>query len=166
MISLASRTGSQLSTTSKWEQAKRNLGFWLVKMFPKLGRIANSDDRFPAYTGGLVGTGHHLCGRRLIQPEVVGPSGSRKLLDEIIGDGFVLLLSDHQEGDAISWFAQEFGGSVFVIGRGFQDVDGKLAEFTGGSALLVRPDRYIFGANESGNDLCASFQEHLRKYQN
>ena len=165
VINIASKTGSSLSTTNRWEQIKRNFGFWLVKMFPKLGRVANTEDYFPAYTGGLIGTGHDLCGRRLNQPEVVDASGQRKLLDDVIGDGFVLLLSDQEEGDAISWFKQEFGGSVFVIGKDFQDVDGKLTEFTGGSAVLVRPDRYIFGANESGNALCASFQEHLRQYQ-
>jgi len=166
VINRASKTGLQLSTTSKWEQAKRNFGFWMVKMFPKLGTVANSENYFPAYTGGLIGTGHDLCGNRLSQPEVVDASGQRKLLDEVIGDSFALLLQRHEEGDAISWFQQEFGGSVFVIGKDFEDVDGKLGEFTEGSAVLVRPDRYVFSANENGNDLCASFQKHLRQYQN
>lgn len=165
VINRASRTGLQLSTTSKRKQLKRNFGFWLVRMFPKLGGVANSDDRFPAYKAGLIGTGHRLCGRRLCQPEVVDASGHRTLLDEVIGHGFALLVSEPAEGESISWFKGEFGGSVFVIGKDFLDTDGKLTEFTEGSAVLVRPDRYIFGANENGNDLCASFQEHLRQYQ-
>ena len=98
VINIASKTGSSLSTTSRRAQIKRNFGFWLVKMFPKLGTVANTERYFPAYSGGLIGTGHDLCSRRLSQPHVIDAGGNRTLLDEVIGDGFVLLLADQEEG--------------------------------------------------------------------
>ncbi|MEP1142418.1 MAG: FAD-dependent monooxygenase [Henriciella sp.] len=165
LIDVASERGKMISLTGLGARFRRNTIFAFARHFPPFRRamtLARSD--YPLYTGGLIGTGHALCGARLIQPWIVDAEGVRTKLDDVIGDGFSLLTSTSVSGPAIDWFENEFGGRIFRVGEDFTDPEGKLTEVLDGHSILVRPDRFIYGASTQPNELCAAFHDHLSKY--
>ena len=82
--------------------------------------------------------------------------GKHGRLDDLLGDGFWLLTKEQTK-------AQAKNAKTFVIGRDITDETGRLDEWlrtSGASAVLVRPDRYVFGSGEP-EALCAALDTQL-----
>ena len=89
--------------------------------------------------------------------------GEKRLLDELLGNGFCLILKSPQDGDEIDRFKTELDAKVVVISIDFDDMEGVLATFMGATtALLCRPDKYVFDAGEDAGQLCAALMERLQ----
>ena len=170
VIQRASAGGVMLSTPSKRQQLKRNFAFFLSRLFPKRTmKRASKGSHLVPYLKGFIGT-HDLAGHRMIQPYVTTPNGERRLLDDATGSGFVLLKtadSGFDDSKDTKWFKNELGGKVCSIGKDLKDIDGKLTDFFTTHSIqniLIRPDRYIFGAGEDAKTLTSEFRDSLSKY--
>ena len=87
------------------------------------------------------------------------------LLDELLGDGFCLLLKQSENGRYMDAFQTNLSGRVLTLGEDFTDTKNILARFMDRhQALLCRPDKYIFDAGESGNRLCNDLMEALSQF--
>ena len=117
----------------------------------------------PNLTDGVLdlenGTPVGPAGRLFPQPEVVDRNGTEALLDDVIGGGFILVVEQSGIIESLcrkerDWF-ESIGGDIAVVNEG-KSVEGQITasnnvlssifDTWGCSALLVRPDKYIFGA--------------------
>ena len=162
IILAATANGRILSISSKWRIFKRDLGFLIAGFIQFLGRdIVTRGTSYPGYRQGLIGTSD-LAGKRLPQPRVM-QDGEKRLLDELLGNGFCLILKSPQDGDEIDRFKTELDAKVVVISIDFDDTEGVLATFMGATtALLCRPDKYVFDAGEDAGQLCAALMKRLQ----
>ena len=162
IILAATANGRILSISSKWRIFKRDLGFLIAGFMQFLGRdIVTRGTSYPGYRQGLIGTSD-LAGKRLPQPRVM-QDGEKRLLDELLGNGFCLILKSPQDGDEIDRFKTELDAKVVVISIDFDDTEGVLATFMGATkALLCRPDKYVFDAGEDAGQLCAALMKRLQ----
>lgn len=103
----------------------------------------------------------HLAGEKSVQG-VVTSAGSTGRFDDVVGRGFVLVLrgGDPHEllGEARLQAFAEIGGRVASldpdVGLGVSDVDGALTRWLDGdglTAILSRPDAYVFGSSTAVN---------------
>lgn len=161
VILAATANGRVLSISSPWGMFKRNMAFFIARIWQFLGRdIVTRGTTYPGYRAGLIGTSE-LAGKRLPQP-LVTTGEKRVLLDELLGDGFCLLLKEFETGPELDGFQTNLKGRVLTLGEDFADTKNILARFMGShQALLCRPDRYIFDAGESGSRLCDDLMEAL-----
>ena len=161
VILAATANGTMLSISSKWGIFKRNMAFLVARIWQFLGRdIVTRSTSYPSYRAGLIGTSE-LAGKRLPQP-LVALGDKNVLLDELLGDGFCLLLKQSETGRDLTTFQTNLNGRVFTLGKDFTDTENILARFMDRhQALLCRPDKYIFDAGESGNRLCSDLMEAL-----
>jgi 3-(3-hydroxy-phenyl)propionate hydroxylase len=86
-------------------------------------------------------------GQMLPQPRVV-VDGREVLLDELLGPGFALLTRARPAaGEALDWFCDELRGRA-VDAADFDEPEALLHRWfdeAGCDAVVVRPDRYVFG---------------------
>ena len=127
---------------------------------------ASASDLIPPIGAGVVDDGGRSgIGARFIQP-FVERDGRRMLLDDATGAGFVLLtttpgmlagLDARQKG-----ILDRIGVSTFVVGDtagpmpALNDIEGRLGGWFvqhGTAAVLLRPDRYVFGTAASTAEL-------------
>ena len=107
------------------------------------------------------------AGRLFPQPNVVDSDGTEALLDDIVGEGFLLVLRQPEILGRLSkecryWFERN-GGQIIVVTDTPSGAEGHITAINNVlssffdewncSALLVRPDKYIFGA---ASDKCAT----------
>ena len=140
---------------------KRDVSFLIARIWQSLGRdIVTRGTSYPGYRAGLIGTSE-LAGKRLPQP-LVTQGDKYLLLDELLGDGFCLLLKQSETGRDLDAFQTNLSGRVLTLGEEFTDTQNILSRFMGRhQALLCRPDKYIFDAGKSGNQLCNDLMEAL-----
>ena len=161
VILAATANGTMLSISSKWGMFKRDMAFLMARIWQSLGRdIVTRGITYPGYRAGLIGTSE-LAGKRLPQP-LVKLGDKHVLLDELLSDGFCLLLKQSETGRDLDAFQTNLSGRVLTLGEDFTDTENILARFMDShQALLCRPDKYIFDAGESGNRLCNDLMEAL-----
>jgi 3-(3-hydroxy-phenyl)propionate hydroxylase len=106
----------------------------------------------PPLRGGVLVEAQVESGRPvgvlLAQPTVRGPDGGAVMLDELLGSGFAVVArkeSDLRIGDAGRAVLQRIGATAvsfeeLEVTRGFMD-----RLFEDHPAVVVRPDRYVFG---------------------
>ena len=117
------------------------------------------------------------AGQLFPQPSVIDKDGTESLLDDIVGEGFLLVL---QKPDILlglseecrEWFERN-GGQIIVVSGTPHSADGDLIAMNGVlsnvfdewncSALLVRPDKYIFGA-ASDKSATVALLNSLRRF--
>ncbi|QJY50994.1 bifunctional 3-(3-hydroxy-phenyl)propionate/3-hydroxycinnamic acid hydroxylase [Pseudonocardia broussonetiae] len=123
--------------------------------------------RFPGLGGGMLAAGGPGRGALSEQGRVLGPDGRTDLLDQVVGDGFHLLVADAHLA-ALDLPALAAAG-VRVVGFGDRpgqqegatvvvDVDGTYRRWfdgLGAAAVAVRPDLYVFGASADAAPLAA-----------
>lgn len=164
----ATANGLMISTGTLSGRFKRALTFFIGRNFPKLtSAMTAKRGSMTSYASGLIGD-HGLAGGRMIQPFVETHDGTRALMDEVIGSGFLLLQKQAAKSEDISWFEDVLEGKSFVVGEDFKDADGKLTAFFAehdADAILIRPDRYIYDIGNDGSELCAAIRKHLLLYQ-
>lgn len=101
-------------------------------------------DTIPGLTAGVLGDAGLSPANGLLfpQPWVLKADGRRVRLDEAIGTGWALIARDANGVPAADDVA------VFVVGRDVSDEGGTLSQWLeafGTDAVLLRPDRYVFG---------------------
>lgn len=120
-----------------------------------------------------------LIGKLVCQPIVASVTGEPQLLDDTASRGFWLVLNGAKEEisltDDQSRFWRRIGGEVMTInpadaaietctrpGLNLRDVDGLMTDYLAEvdcDALIVRPDRYIYGIVYSAEDLNRQFAD-------
>ncbi len=130
----------------------------------------NRQKFIPDLRHGLIGAHAKLSGTLFVQPMVQRPSGQRCRLDDLLKPGFVMASNSSKAfeslGDGALNLWRRIGGEFVVVtteavkdGAGFptlQEVGNLFASWmkaNGVSAVIVRPDRYVFGAANDKNDL-------------
>ena len=132
----------------------------------------------PGLASGVVASrSHPQRGEPMIQP-VVTVDGESSLLDEALGPGFALVSTHHPaDGRDLRWFRRDLRGHVVLADdQDFdryancpmvQDHSGTLRKWFDDNdavAVIVRPDRYIFGVadkNTSVSDLLGDLRKQL-----
>lgn len=141
------------------------------------GELTTARQNFiPGLTEGLIypngGEGETFAGALFPQPLIRNNAGDELLMDDQFGAHFLLALSEPR---AIAWInatlltmLRELRACVVLLGPtadlpstpGFvervEDVNGVFREWLNGRgapAILVRPDRYIYGAAKSADEL-------------
>jgi hypothetical protein len=93
----------------------------------------------------------------MISPDVLTPDGVGTL-DHVAGNDLLLLTTSPPQGPAVDAFIDRLSGRIRVIGRDVDSPEGELQRWfakSRASAVLVRPDHYIFDAGNNPDDLCA-----------
>ncbi len=95
-----------------------------------------------------VGHKHTLVGRLFPQPRIVAADGRDALLDDVLGDGFALVVRSARADTVLPMLAgkpwSDLGVRIVVVGRDFTELTGnpRLARFDD-HVMLLRPDRYV-----------------------
>ena len=155
---------------------------WIVNLSTEMGRVSCVLDAqaaaerdaalraadappeivLPGLAGGLRAVDGLLAGERAVQGTVRWGEESGRLHDLIDDGGFVLLsrtrpaLSAEQAG-----FLERIGVQVLAL-EDLEDLDGRLTAWLdehGVAALIVRPDRYVFGAVTTLDSLPAMVED-------
>jgi 3-(3-hydroxy-phenyl)propionate hydroxylase len=127
-------------------------------------RPAAHGDIIPALERGIIDieSCHPAVGQRFIQPHMVGRDGTRRLLDDHTGGGFVLLTLDPlpAQGARVAIDLLSLKVCRVVPSSVLQARDGELAdaslelhqwfERNACRGVIVRPDAYVYGV--FGND--------------
>ncbi|HET6659193.1 MAG TPA: bifunctional 3-(3-hydroxy-phenyl)propionate/3-hydroxycinnamic acid hydroxylase [Rubrobacter sp.] len=146
--------------------------------------LLNRELKLPGLRGGLLLRDTPAAGTRFIQPRVSVPGGTAPVrLDEELGDGFAILAMDTdprarlEVGMADYW--QHLGTRfvrVLPAGRPFpervpgglgvvRDDSGELSAWFARhrrTAVVVRPDRYVFGTFEAKTPVTRALRDALR----
>ena len=92
------------------------------------------------------------AGNLLRQPTVRGPEGKERRLDELLGRGFAVVArkqSDLHVGSAARSILRRLGARSVSL-EGLEATEGQMDRlFDTSPAVVVRPDRYVFGAVET-----------------
>jgi 3-(3-hydroxy-phenyl)propionate hydroxylase len=108
----------------------------------------------PRFAEGFIvpdGGGHRptLVGRLYPQPHVRTADGRDVLLDDVLGDGFSILVRSQRPDDVLPQLAgkpwSDLGARVVVLGRDVTELGAaspRLARYTD-HVILLRPDRYV-----------------------
>jgi 3-(3-hydroxy-phenyl)propionate hydroxylase len=104
-----------------------------------------------------VRIGDARAGERFVQPRVRTAGGTTMLLDDAVGAGAILLTRGVMRlPESSRWRFDALEGRIVTIGDGgLIDQDGGLgAWFDAGGvdAVLLRPDRYVFGTAHAGGE--------------
>ena len=186
LINLAVNMGRVMMPTSRAEAFLVQGAFRLARFAPRL-QAYFAQMKYkpkPFYRDGFVVAddgGLRLAGRMLPQPLVELPDRRRLMLDDLLGDGFVLIAYGREAQRVIADSADLDLGlgalrrlavlpsdcnpdPAFAQVTVVRDVDGLLASGMpdAGVALLLRPDRYVAAAARTEPDAVARMAERMR----
>ena len=119
--------------------------------------------RKPPYADGLLGVGAG-AGAPFIRAEVEDADGDRRCLDDVVGVRFALITRGPANGAAIERFRDEVRGVVVELGQDVRDVRGRLGrwlERNDATAVIVRPDRYVYDSGPDADALCSGLLRHI-----
>ena len=123
------------------------------------GQTGTAADLIPAYRTGAIAPGTTGAGERFVQPRI----GDGRLLDDQTGSGWRLFVTNDRAA-VVAKDLDMLGIAVVPVAE-IAD-DGTLVDWLNGhsaSAVLVRPDGYVFGtANDDFASLISSVRERLR----
>lgn len=128
-IDMAVMMGRMVCTTSRFGAALRDAKFALARA---LGKLPDGPPAYPPLTAGVLIAGSPGAGDYF--PQVLASDGAR--LDDVLGEGMWLIDRAGLSGDRLAPFAQGLR----------QWLDDHAAE-----AVLVRPDRYVFGSGRASD---------------
>jgi 3-(3-hydroxy-phenyl)propionate hydroxylase len=138
-IAMAIMMGRMVCTTRRWGALVRDAKIGLARA---LGKLPEGPPAYPPITIGAILQGSAEAGRYF--PQIVADDGAR--LDTVIGPGAWLVCRDDLESPALTPFARQM--------RAWLDA-------AGCEAVLVRPDRFVFGTGRP-DELGAAWQAQLR----
>ena len=125
-ISMAIMMGRMVCITSRWGAVLRDTK---IRIGRALGKLPTDPPAYPPLSAGVILSGSPAAGAYF--PQAVAHSGER--LDDSIGTDAVLIARDRLTSPALAPFAAKLG----------RWLDAQNAE-----AVLVRPDRHVFGTGE------------------
>ena len=132
-IDMAVMMGRIVCTTNRWAALVRDFKIRMARM---LGKLPNGPSAYPPITEGTILAGSAGAGSYFPQP--VAADGAR--LDDVLDPGPWLLSRDALATPALAPFAS-------AIGRWLDNHQS--------DAVLVRPDRYVFGTGDAHSLLAA-----------
>ena len=125
-IDMAIMMGKTVCITSKWGALLRDLKFKLARA---LGKLPDGPPTYPPILTGAILAGSPGAGSYF--PQTVGRDGAR--LDDLLGMGHWLITREALAAPNMAPFAHQIGGWL---------------DKHGAEAVLVRPDRYVFGTGD------------------
>ena len=173
MIQLSRFLGGLIMPTQRPVAQLRDTIFSLINALPAARTFLNEARIKPAprYKQGFLQPRRDagscsLAGLLLPQPEVSTPDGQRTLLDEQLGSGFALLCPDSAYKQLCAVMAEmpiwkRLDTHLLVAGDEMHDALPTSAKL----CLLVRPDRYIYGAfrAEQAVSFAHAFEQALNR---
>lgn len=176
MIRLSRFLGGLIMPTQRPIALARDVLFRAINMLPPVRDFLREAGIKPAprYQRGFFQTKREarsqgLAGLLLPQPEIVKPNGQRVLLDEMLGSGFALLCPAHVHGQLEAMLKKRpiwwrWGLRVLAASDELTAILPQSADH----CLLVRPDRFIYGAfrpAQAERFLCAFEQRMCPDYE-
>ncbi|MCZ8325066.1 MAG: bifunctional 3-(3-hydroxy-phenyl)propionate/3-hydroxycinnamic acid hydroxylase [Sphingomonadaceae bacterium] len=128
-IDMAIMMGKTVCITNRWSAWLRDLKFKLAR---KLGKLPDGPPAYPPISTGRIMAGTPGAGSYF--PQAVAADGTR--LDEVLGLGHALITRADLAAPRLAPFARQIGHWL----------DKHQAE-----AVLVRPDRFVFGAGRAAD---------------
>lgn len=122
-IAMAIMMGRMVCTTSKWSALLRDMKFKLGRL---LGKLPAGPPAYPPISEGLIDSASAAAGSYF--PQAIAPNGAR--LDAVLGRDYWLLSRGDLAEESVAPFAEQIAAWF---------------DKTGAEAVLVRPDRYVFG---------------------
>lgn len=126
-IDMAIMMGKMVCVTSTWGALLRDLK---LKLARGLGKLPDGPPAYPPIPAGAILAGSPAAGSYF--PQSLSRDGMK--LDEVLGMGQWLIAREDLAGPDLAPFARQIGGWL---------------DRHGAEAVLVRPDRYVFGTGES-----------------
>lgn len=122
-------------------------------------------DTIPGLTAGVIGDAEasHATGLLFPQPWVRGVGGSRVRLDDILAGDWTLIV---RSGTAVPSTGDV---PVLVVGQDFADENGTFGQWFDAfeaDAVLLRPDRYVFGVANGPDGARALVDAHASALTN
>ncbi len=150
----------------------------------KSGQAVTIRQKFiPDLAGGLIAKDAKLAGRLFVQPHVKAADGRIKRLDDELKLEFAIVTRTQEAMSGLSEVAlsswQRFGGERVVIAASGEsrndeevltvvETERLFADWMHGNdveAVIVRPDRYVFGAAATASELNALVADLVSKLQ-
>lgn len=128
-IDMAIMMGRMVCTTSRWRAVLRDAKFALARA---LGKLPDGPPAYPPLAQGAILAGSPAAGAYF--PQVMAADGTR--LDEALPAGAWLIDRRRLERGPLAPFAGPLGAWFDAVGAQ--------------EAVLVRPDRHVFGTGEAG----------------
>lgn len=122
-IDMAIMMGKTVCITSKWGALVRDLKFKLAR---KLGKLPDGPPAYPPISAGKIMAGSPGAGSYF--PQAIAADGT--MLDEVLGLGHRVIARADLATPPLAPFAGQIGAWLDKLGA---------------EAVLVRPDRYVFG---------------------
>lgn len=122
-IAMAIMMGRMVCTTSRWSAFLRDMKFKLGRM---LGKLPAGPPAYPPISEGLIASGSAAAGSYF--PQAIAANGAR--LDAYLGRDYWLLSRGDLAEESVAPFADQLAAWF---------------DKTGAEAVLIRPDRYVFG---------------------
>lgn len=141
-IAMAIMMGRMVCTTSKWSAFVRDMKFKLGKA---MGKLPDGPPAYPPISAGAILLGSPAAGSYF--PQVVADQGGQTRLDDTLGLGPWLIMKDTPTLPmpaglkALGLDAPSLSPFAAQLRRWLEDF--------GAQAVLVRPDRYVFGTGAS-----------------
>ncbi|WP_181723070.1 bifunctional 3-(3-hydroxy-phenyl)propionate/3-hydroxycinnamic acid hydroxylase [Nocardia gipuzkoensis] len=167
VIKAAVGTGKLITSTRRFNAIVRAVALFVANHSRAAlrARIRHEVRKRP-YRDGFLGRVHKLSGSLMDSPYMLTVSGDCRL-DQLIGNDFVLLTAEPAHGAGVEAFRRRLGGKVVVLGLDAVSRDGELEVWLHKnqiSAVVVRPDKYVFDAGNDPNELCERLLAALDGY--
>lgn len=134
-IDMAIMMGRMVCTTSKWSAMLRDVKFSLARL---LGKLPDAPPAYPPISAGVILAGSAAAGSYF--PQMIADDGAR--IDDLLGSGDLLFSRNALQSEPIQPFAAQIESWFDTVGA---------------DAVLVRPDRYVFGTG-TPDQLAAAWQ--------
>ena len=134
-IDMAIMMGRMVCTTSKWSALLRDMKFSLARL---LGKLPDAPPAYPPISAGVILAGSAAAGSYF--PQMIADDGAR--IDDLLGSGDWLFSRNALQSEPIQPFAAQIESWFDTVGA---------------DAVLVRPDRYVFGTG-TPDQLAAAWQ--------
>lgn len=135
IIEMAIMMGKTVCITSKWGALLRDCKFKLARA---LGKLPDGPPAYPPISAGMILAGSAGAGSYF--PQAIAADGAR--LDDVLGLGKWLIAREDLAAPRLEPFARQIGGWL---------------NKQGAEAVLVRPDRYVFGTGSKA-ELAAAWE--------
>lgn len=126
-IDMAIMMGKTVCITSKWGAFVRDCKFKLARM---LGKLPDGPPSYPPISAGTILAGSSGAGSYF--PQSLAADGTK--LDDVLGNGHCLIAREHLAKGPFAPFAQPISAWL---------------DKHGAEAVLIRPDRFVFGTGSA-----------------